>query len=165
MREPQVIERTGLSIREHQEPTVTNYLELRSLVPDLPFIPVVQGWILDDYLRCLTLYKSPGVDLATMPLTGLGLVCRRQSIAEIAAIITELARGGLRLHGFGVKTGGMRMYGHLLASADSMAWSYAACRRAALSGCTGPKAMVVDERIRCVDVVRDELARREDEVL
>lgn len=43
MCEPQMISRTGLSVREHQDRTVANYLELRALAPDLPFIPVVQG--------------------------------------------------------------------------------------------------------------------------
>jgi len=34
-------------------------------------------------------------------------VCRRQSTAEIAVIVTTLARCGLRLHGFGIKTRGL----------------------------------------------------------
>src|SRR6266545_5152919 len=50
MCEPFMLERTGLSVREHQHRTVTNYLELRRLAPGLPFIPVLQGWRLDDYL-------------------------------------------------------------------------------------------------------------------
>ena len=41
------------------------------------------------------------------------------------------------MHGFGIKTTGLHLYGHLLASADSMAWSYAARRAPALPGCTG----------------------------
>ncbi|WOT34244.1 hypothetical protein R5U08_09160 [Streptomyces coeruleorubidus] len=36
---------------------------------------------------------------------------------------------GLRLHGFGFKTLGLEQVGHLLASADSAAWSYHASRR------------------------------------
>ena len=79
------------------------------------------------------------MDLAALPRVGLGSVCRRQSTAEIAVIVTELARRGLRLHGFGVKTGGLHLYGHRLTSADSMAWSYAARRAPALPGCTGHK--------------------------
>jgi hypothetical protein len=43
---------------------------------------------------------------------------------------------GIRLHGFGVKTGGLHLYGHHLASADSMAWSYTARRLPPLPGCT-----------------------------
>ena len=139
MCEPFMIARTGLPVTEHLHRTVENYLTLRRLAPDLPVIPVVQGWRLPDYLACLDLYASAGVDLAALPRVGLGSVCRRQSTAEIAVIVTELARRGLRLHGFGVKTGGLHLYGHLLTSADSMAWSYAARRAPALPGCTGHK--------------------------
>ena len=139
MCEPQMIAHTGLSVGEHQERTVANYLELRTLAPGLPFIPVVQGWQLADYLRCLSLYASAGVDLAALPRVGLGSVCRRQSTGEIAVIVCTLARRGLRMHGFGVKTGGLHLYGHRLASADSMAWSYAARREPPLPGCTGHK--------------------------
>ena len=46
-------------------------------------------------------------------------MCRRQSTAEIAVIVTELARGGLRLHGFGVKTGGLHLYGHQYSPTDA----------------------------------------------
>jgi hypothetical protein len=134
-----MIARTGLSVAEHLHRTVENYLTLRRLAPHLPVIPVVQGWRLPDYMDCLDLYRSAGVDLAALPRVGLGSVCRRQSTAEIAVIVTELARRGLRLHGFGVKTGGLHLYGHLLTSADSMAWSYAARRAPALPGCTGHK--------------------------
>jgi hypothetical protein len=137
MCEPFMLARTGLTVAEHQRRTVASYLELRTLAPDLPFIPVLQGWHLDDYLACADLYAAAGVDLAAVPVTGLGSVCRRQSTGQIAAIVTELAHLRLRLHGFGVKTGGLHQYGHLLASADSMAWSYAARRQAPLPGCTG----------------------------
>jgi hypothetical protein len=60
MCEPVMIERTGLSVREHQARTVANYLELRAVAPDLPFIPVLQGWRLADYLHCLDLYEAAG---------------------------------------------------------------------------------------------------------
>ena len=50
MCEPFMITKTGLSIAAHQVRTVANYLELRSLAPDLPFVPVLQGWERDDYL-------------------------------------------------------------------------------------------------------------------
>jgi hypothetical protein len=139
MCEPFMTARTGLSVAAHLHHTVENYLILRSLVPHLPIIPVVQGWRLPDYLACLDLYTQAGVDLVALPRVGLGSVCRRQSSTEIALIVTELARAGLQLHGFGVKTGGLHLYGHLLASADSMAWSYAARRLPVLPGCTGHK--------------------------
>lgn len=133
MCEPIMLATTGLSVREHQERTVTNYLDLRNLGP---FIPVLQGWSLDDYLRCLELYAEAGVDLAALPLVGIGSVCRRQHTAEIGAIVGELSGRGLRLHGFGVKKTGLAQYGEGLASADSMAWSFRARRSPPLPGCT-----------------------------
>ncbi len=123
MCEPVIVSRTGLSVREHQRRTVANLVELRALAPDLPIIPVLQGWSLDDYLVCVAMYAAAGIDLAKERLVGLGSICRRQSSVEIAVIVTRLAEFGLRLHGFGVKTEGLRRYGRYLASADSMAWS------------------------------------------
>src|SRR6185437_11500360 len=69
------------------------------------------------------MYTTAGLDLTRERLVGLGSVCRRQSTDEIAAIVMRLYHLGLRLHGFGVKTEGLRRYGRYLASADSMAWS------------------------------------------
>lgn len=139
MCEPFMVERTGLSVREHQERTVANYLDLRALAPTLPWLPVVQGWTLPDYLTCVQLYASAGVDLAALPRVGLGSVCRRQSTGEIGHIVAALAGLGLKLHGFGVKAGGLQRYGYQLASADSMAWSYNARRLPPLPGCRGHK--------------------------
>jgi hypothetical protein len=126
-------------ISEHQRRTVANLLQLREIAPDLPFIPVLQGWTGEDYLRCVQLYRDAGVDLAAENLVGVGSVCRRQATGEAAHIIAAIREAvpGIRLHGFGIKTTGLLRYGHLLASADSLAWSYAARREPALPGCSG----------------------------
>jgi hypothetical protein len=127
---------TGLSVAEHQRRTVNNFVQLRSLAPELPFIPVLQGYQAADYLRCVDLYTAAGVDLAAEPLVGLGSVCRRQATGEAAHIVAELRAAGVsRLHGFGVKTAGLLRYGHQLVSADSLAWSFAARRKPPLPGC------------------------------
>ncbi len=42
--EPFMLKRTGLSVREHQRRTVASYLDLRSLAPEVPWVPVLQGW-------------------------------------------------------------------------------------------------------------------------
>lgn len=124
MCEPWIVAKTGLSVLEHQRRTVDNLLELRSLSESSMFVPVLQGWTLGDYLRHLDMYVDAGVDLAAEPTVGLGSVCRRQGTDEIGQIIARLAGEGLRLHGFGVKQAGIRRYGWMLESADSMAWSY-----------------------------------------
>jgi hypothetical protein len=107
----------------HQRYTVDDYLELTRLAPDLPIIPVLQGWTLDQYQRCADLYAAAGVDLAAAPVVGLGSVCRRQATGEIEEIVRHFAAQGLKLHGFGVKTKGLGAYADGLTSADSMAWS------------------------------------------
>lgn len=115
---------TGLDVRTHQELTVENFLYLRAEFGFLPWIPVLQGWSLADYIRCDEMYRAAGVDLREEPLVGLGSVCRRQATSEITAIVETMhTRGITRMHGFGVKTDGLRSYGHLLTSADSQAWS------------------------------------------
>jgi hypothetical protein len=124
MCEPWIVDKTGLSVQEHQHRTVANYLELRSIAPELPFIPVLQGWERDEYLRCVEMYLAAGVNLQACELVGLGSVCRRQGTRAATDIIATLASLGLRLHGFGFKVRGLHQVGTLLASADSMAWSY-----------------------------------------
>jgi hypothetical protein len=125
---------TGLSVAEHQRRTVASVLELRTLAPDLPWIPVLQGYAaVDDYRRCAELYERAGIDLAAEPIVGLGSVCRLQATSKIAHIVGSLADRGIALHGFGVKTLGLGRYTHDLRSADSLAWSYDA-RRAARKG-------------------------------
>ena len=136
MCEPQMVAKTALSVTQHQERTVANFVHLRSIAPDLPFIPVLQGWTVSDYEWCMNLYSRAGVNLWKEPLVGVGSVCRRQATGEIDVIMERLAGYGLSLHGFGVKAGGLRLYGGLLASSDSMAWSFTARHSPPLVGCT-----------------------------
>jgi hypothetical protein len=122
------------AVRFHQERTVENLIELRRLAPEIPWMPVLQGWELRHYLDCADMYAAAGIDLAAEPIVGLGSVCRRQATSEIDEIVSTFHQRGLRLHGFGVKTQGLGDYGPELASADSMAWSYDARRNQPLPG-------------------------------
>jgi len=134
MCEPVVLAKTGLSVADHQARTITNYLELRDMAPDLPFVPVLQGWTHDDYLRHADAYTAAGVALDAHDPVGIGSICRRAHLDEAAAIIARLHADGIRLHGFGIKADGIRRYGWLLSSADSLAWSYAGRKRGRLCG-------------------------------
>ncbi|MFE0358971.1 hypothetical protein ACFW2I_36665 [Streptomyces nigra] len=127
---------THLTVEEHQRRTVANFLELRSLAPDLRIAPVIQGDNVPAYERCVELYENAGVDLRAEPIVGLGSVCRLQSTRQGAAIVTAMAAHGFKLHGFGFKILGLERVGHLLASADSAAWSTHARHRPALPGHT-----------------------------
>lgn len=124
MCEPDMLAITGLTVKEHQRRTVDSVLDLRSRGAKV--ITVVQGHKLHEYLECVDLYRDAGIDLRAEPIVGLGSVCRRQAMGEAAVIVRALHALGLRLHGFGVKITGLLAFGHLLASADSMAWSFEA---------------------------------------
>lgn len=128
---------TGLSVAEHQQRTVANLVELRTLAPDLPWVPVLQGWTVDDYHRCADLYEAAGVDLAAEQLVGVGSVCRRQAMGEAQDIMRTLSERGYRLHGFGFKQEGIAKCWPWMASADSMAWSYNARAEARRVGSCG----------------------------
>lgn len=154
MCEPTVLAKTGLTVEEHQIRTVQNFVELRSLAPDLPIIPVLQGWSVIDYWRCADIYNDAGINLAAEPLVGVGTVCRRQGGISGSSIMTTLASMSLKLHGFGFKTQGLKWCASapaislaqlhsdrprpdsLLVSADSLAWSYDARRSDPLDGHT-----------------------------
>lgn len=124
MCEPWMLEKTGLTIAEHQQRTVRNFLELRELEPSIPWAPVLQGWKLDDYLRAVDLFEQHGVALEGEPVVGVGSVCRRQKTREAILIFRRLAKLGLHLHAFGLKMLGLRHTADCLVSADSMAWSW-----------------------------------------
>jgi hypothetical protein len=135
MCEPFVLSKTGKTVKEHQLLTIENFLSLRGKAPDLPIIPVLQGWARDDYLRHWELYERHGISLEAFPTVGVGSVCRRQSTQQGYEILQSLQP--LKLHGFGFKTLGLRRCWDLLASADSLAWSYAARKqRLKLEECT-----------------------------
>lgn len=133
MCEPFMLDKTGLTVEEHQARTIRSFLALRQ---DLgaTVIPVLQGFQPADYLRHRDAYSAAGVDLGAERVVGLGSVCRRQATGEAEQIVWSLQP--LHLHGFGMKTEGLRRYGAGLESADSMAWSYQARRRAPLPGHT-----------------------------
>lgn len=133
MCEPHMLQKTGLTIRIHQSRTIRNFVDLQTRAPEVSWLPVLQGWTLDDYRRHADAYRAAGVPLNG--IVGVGSVCRRRFIAEVEEIVRGLSREGLRLHCFGVKMIGLRRFSDAIESSDSMAWSYHARRRAALPGC------------------------------
>lgn len=146
MCEPPMLAKTGLAVAEHQRRTVANFARLSQLWPEhsdaeCPFMPVLQGWEMDDYLTCWRMYEDAGINPREYETVGVGSICRRPNIDDIGAIAEALHEldTGVPLHGFGVKTEGLAKYGDLFASADSLAWSRAARWEAPLSGCTAHK--------------------------
>lgn len=128
MCEPFIVEKTGLSVAEHQRLTVERFDELRGAVDRVYIMPVLQGYTVADYLRHLDMY---GDRLALGAYVGVGSVCKRNTdIVTVERILTAIKerRPDLRLHGFGLKTTALSsgLVQELLHSADSMAWSFAA---------------------------------------
>lgn len=124
MVEPVMLEKTGLTVLEHQKRTVQNLIELRKLTDDIHIIPVLQGQTIQDYYNHFEMYEEAGFNLRDESIVGIGSVCRRQGTKEIEAIMRSLYNKGLKLHGFGVKTNGLKRYSQYLKSSDSLAWSY-----------------------------------------
>jgi hypothetical protein len=132
MCEPFIIQKTRLSVKEHQKRTVENFIYLKER-EDL-VIPVIQGFTLNDYETCIELYSKHKIDLTTFPIVGIGSVCRRQHTYEIANIIKKLSY--LNLHGFGVKLKGLDKISAYLKSSDSMSWSFNARKSTPLPECS-----------------------------
>jgi hypothetical protein len=133
MCEPFITALTGLTVREHQDRTVENFLHLRSEL-GATVLPVIQGYGPREYDRCVSRYQDEGVDLAAEPVVGIGSVCRRSGSKEARRLILYLSDHGLRLHGFGLKGETFLSLRHVLASSDSMSWS---ARGRRVEGCSG----------------------------
>jgi hypothetical protein len=127
MCEPHMITRTGLSVEEHQARSVESYRILSDMAPEIPWMPVVQGWTESDYLVCIELYRRAGVDLRRLPVVGVGSVCRRQG-SDGVGILLAVARLQIRVHAFGFKKTGLPRVKNEIVSSDSMAWSLAGRR-------------------------------------
>lgn len=125
MCEPFILEKTGLTVRDHQRLTIERFDRLRACC-SLPIMPVLQGYRLAEYLDHLDAY---GDRLSSGMRVGVGSVCKRNtSVAQIEDILGAIheASPGILLHGFGVKTTALASakVWDVLTSADSMAWSY-----------------------------------------
>lgn len=124
-----VLERTGLTVHDHQILTVQRYDSLKVAdTAGVEIMPVLQGYAPAEYVEHLCMY---GHRLIPGMWVGVGSVCKRNSnpgsvVSVLEAIHT--VRPDLRLHGFGVKITALRneRVRELFYSTDSMAWSFAA---------------------------------------
>jgi hypothetical protein len=127
MCERQMLDRTGLTIADHQRLTIERYDALIGCdVGGVYILPVLQGYAAGDYVRHLAMY---GDRLAEGAWVGVGSICKRNgSMRAIEEVLCAIhgARPDLRLHGFGLKKTalGSGLVQELLWSADSMAWSF-----------------------------------------
>lgn len=106
--------------------TIATYKELLIGARDAgipPPMPVLQGWLPEDYLRC-------AVAMPDWPeLVGIGSVCRRETsaIIHLIDVLDKFLPGHVKFHLFGVKGDALPMLaGHpRVFSTDSMAWDLA----------------------------------------
>lgn len=160
--EPSVRARTGMTVRQHQDLTLESFGMLIGEIEHLPWLPVLQGWELEEYLEHFEMYRAAGVDLADGRLVGIGSVCRRGSQKGIARIIRGLAPLGIRMHAFGLSINGLREVGHLLASSDSTAWSKTAREEHILLPGCDHRSRTTGEPTDCRNCFRYALAYREE---
>lgn len=132
MCEPVMVERTGLSVADHQRLTIERYDQLVSCdTAGVYVMPVLQGYAPLDYVSHIRQY---GERLRAGAWVGVGSVCKRNASASDVWRVLDAIRGlraDLKLHGFGLKTTALESPAvrDLLYSADSMAWSFAARRQ------------------------------------
>lgn len=127
MCEPFILKKTGLTVRDHQRITIERFDQLRDLTT-APLLIVLQGYQPEEYVQHIDDY---GARLRNGAWVGVGSICKRNSnVPAVEDVLTAIKRHrrDLRLHGFGLKitaiaSGTVR---ESLATADSMAWSYAA---------------------------------------
>lgn len=145
MCEDHILAKTGLTVGEHQDRTVANYLELTArwyehfrTLGRSKFVPTLQGDEPWQYVACIEKYRRAGVDLLAGPV-GVGSLCRRQSTREIVAIINAIVAAvpGINIHAYGVKTLGIRQVGHLIGTSDTESWAREARWGEPLPACVG----------------------------
>ena len=128
MCEPFMLQKTGLTIADHQRLTIERYAQLAAERLPFKIMPVLQGYAPEDYARHARAY---GRLLKPGQWVGVGSVCKRNSRpGEVLAVLKAVrdAKPLIRLHGFGLKTTALAdpAIRNMLHSADSMAWSFAA---------------------------------------
>jgi len=148
MCEPFMLAITGMDVATHQRLTIERYDALMAEQTGVYILPVLQGYRPEEYRSHLDQYGSR---LGPGAWVGVGSVCKRNgSPAAIRDVLYTIARArpDLRLHGFGLKKTAMSsaVIRDYLASADSMAWSYAA-RREGRNANSYKEAQVYDRRV------------------
>lgn len=130
MCEKHMLEKTGLTIADHQRLTIERYDALLAEDTGVYIMPVLQGYSASEYRSHIRQY---GDRLKPGMWVGVGSVCKRNAntfqIWRVLDAIKE-ERPDLLLHGFGLKKTSLQepIVRELLHSADSMAWSFAARR-------------------------------------
>lgn len=123
MCEPFILAKWNRTVHDHQRMTVDRYFSILDCNPGVYMLPVLQGYTLEDYLKCADMYGfTEGC------YVGIGSVCKRnKNIDDVKAILKGVVDyTGFNLHGFGLKLTALQdqEIRAMLSSSDSMAWSF-----------------------------------------
>jgi hypothetical protein len=105
--------------------TVSNAIECIDYEDSLPWMPVIQGYTLEEYLHCIDLYEQAGIDLGYIAV---GSICARKGNSlTIRNLLTKIyERTHAKLHAFGLSLNYLRdpQIANILYSSDSSAWNW-----------------------------------------
>lgn len=122
--EPNIL--PDMPVLERIEKTIKNTKALCT-APFPGLLPVIQGWLIEDYLYCIERMEKESL---IMPVMGIGSICRRGSQRNIVAIVSEIKRQlpKVKLHAFGVKISALNYNNgellNYLDSLDTAAWQF-----------------------------------------
>lgn len=109
--------------------TVSNALDCMDADCSLPWLPVVQGYELNEYLWCLELYRNNLISVDNFSYWAIGSLCARKKTGGLRRIITKLKEEiNQAIHVFGMTITALRdpQIFFSVESSDSGAWSFMA---------------------------------------
>ena len=124
------INRSRVSTNEERiQKTVSNAVECIQYDETIPWLPVIQGYTIDEYLYCVDLYKDAGI---TSDYWAIGSICSRKGFPyKIRRIITTLSEAlQSKIHAFGISLKYLydpQIFNNIYSS-DSAAWVWGATK-------------------------------------
>ena len=124
--EPDINRSQVMSNEDRIEKTIANAIECYDTDDSLPWLPVIQGYTVSEYLHCIDLYDDYGV---TSDYWAIGSICSRKGAPfELRNIITKIKERhpNDKLHAFGLGIPFLRnpQIFQAIYSSDSAAWNW-----------------------------------------
>jgi len=122
--EPEVNRSSHKTNVERIDATINNALECIDHDTSIPWVPVLQGYTLDEYKYCWDQYQEFGV---SANLWAVGSVCVRKKTGGIRYLMTRIKRYTKQnLHSFGLTLSSLRHSDVFfsIVSSDSAAWNW-----------------------------------------
>jgi hypothetical protein len=127
------INRTQLHSNEERiQKTIDNTIKCYDVDSSLPWVPVIQGYTIDEYLACIDLYYEVGIESLYWAI---GSICSRKGhylqMRNIIVTIAKRLETECKLHAFGLGVKFLydpQIFSNIYSS-DSAAWNYRAISR------------------------------------